>query len=61
MYFDIQITNEDPTNGVGRQTVILKDCNLDGGILAKFDADAEMPGRMPTSPSISRSRRCLEL
>lgn len=41
VYFDIQVTNEDPTSGVGRQTVILKDCNMDGGILAKFDADAE--------------------
>ena len=39
--FDIQVTNEDPTSAVGRQTVILKDCNVDGGILAKFDADAE--------------------
>ncbi|QTD40647.1 phage tail tube protein [Sporosarcina sp. Te-1] len=41
IYFDIQITNYDPTSGVGRQTVILKDCNIDGGVLAKFDADAE--------------------
>lgn len=41
VYFDIQVTNEDPTSSVGRQTVILKDCNIDGGILAKFDADAE--------------------
>ena len=41
VYFDIQVTNEDPTSSVGRQTVILKDCNVDGGILAKFDADAE--------------------
>ena len=41
IYFDIQITNEDPTSHVGRQTVILKDCNLDGGIIAKMDADAE--------------------
>jgi hypothetical protein len=40
-YFDIQVTNEDPTSTIGRQTVILKDCNIDGGILAKFDADAE--------------------
>ena len=30
-----------PTSRVGRQTVILIDCNIDGGILAKFDADAE--------------------
>ena len=40
-YFDIMVTNEDKTSAVGRQTVILKDCNMDGGILAKFDADAE--------------------
>lgn len=40
-YFEIQITNEDPTSGAGRQTMILKDCNIDGGILAKFDADSE--------------------
>ncbi len=40
-YFEMQITNEDPTSAVGRQTIILKDCNIDGGILAKFDADAD--------------------
>lgn len=40
-YFEMQITNEDPTSGAGRQTIVLKDCNIDGGILAKFDADAE--------------------
>ena len=42
IYFDIQVTNEDPTSAVGRQTVILKDCNIDGGVLVKFDADAEV-------------------
>jgi len=41
IYFDIQVSNEDPTSAAGRQTVILKDCNVDGGILAKFDAGAE--------------------
>lgn len=41
VYFDIQITNLDPTSTVGGQTIILKGCNIDGGILAKFDADAE--------------------
>lgn len=41
IYFDIQVTNEDPTSAVGRQTIILKDCNFDGGLLTKFDADAE--------------------
>ena len=39
IYFDILVTNEDPTANVGSQTVILKDCNLDGGTLTKFDAD----------------------
>ncbi|MCL2562429.1 MAG: phage tail tube protein [Oscillospiraceae bacterium] len=41
VYFDIQIANEDPTSAAGRQTVVLKGCNLDSGVLAKFDADAD--------------------
>lgn len=41
VYFDIQVTNEDPTSAVGRQTIVHKDCNLDGGTIAKFDADSE--------------------
>lgn len=41
VYFDIQVTNEDPNSSVGRQTVILQDCNVNGGILTKFDAGAE--------------------
>lgn len=41
IYFDVQVTNEDPSSNVGSQTIILKDCNLDGGIIALIDADAE--------------------
>lgn len=41
LYFDMQITNLDPTSSVGAQTVVLKDCNLDSVIVAKFDADGE--------------------
>lgn len=41
IYFDIQVTNDDKTSSVGRQTTILKDCNMDGGIVAMLDADAE--------------------
>lgn len=41
IYFDVQVTNEDPSSNVGSQTIILKDCNLDGGLLAALDADAE--------------------
>lgn len=39
-YFDIQVTNEDLSSALGRQTTILKDCNLDSAILAQFDADS---------------------
>lgn len=35
------MTNEDPTSSLGRQTVMLKNCNINGGILTKMDADAE--------------------
>lgn len=38
IYFDIQITNEDETSTVGKQTIVLIDCNIDGGILAKFES-----------------------
>ena len=41
VYFEIQVTNDDPTSAAGRQTVVFIDCNLDGGILSKFDADGE--------------------
>lgn len=40
-YFEIQVTNDDPQSSAGRQTVVLMDCNTDGGILTKFDADGE--------------------
>lgn len=41
IYFDIQVTNEDKSSTVGSQTTILIDCNLDGGLVASLDADAE--------------------
>lgn len=41
VYFEVQVTNEDPTSAAGRQTLVFMDCNTDGGILAKFDADGE--------------------
>lgn len=41
VYFEMQITNDDPTSDAGRQTIIAYDCNTDGGVLAKFDADGE--------------------
>ena len=41
LYFDMQITNEDPTTEIGRQTIILYDCNFDTITLAAFDADSD--------------------
>jgi hypothetical protein len=37
----MQITNEDPTTEIGRQTIILYDCNFDSITLAAFDADSD--------------------
>ena len=42
VYFDMQISNEDITSStLGRQTIILYDCNLDSILLAAFDADSD--------------------
>lgn len=41
VYFEIQISNDDPASDAGRQTVIFYDCLTDGGVLSKFDADGE--------------------
>lgn len=41
VYFNTVIENYDPTSSAGRQVVTLIDCNIDGGVLAKFDADGE--------------------
>lgn len=40
--FEIQVTNEDPSSAVGRQTIIHKGCFISSAILAKFDADEEI-------------------
>ena len=41
IYFDIQVTNDDPISSAGRQTIILNRCNLDGGVIALLDIDSE--------------------
>ena len=41
LYFDIQVVNEDPTSGAGRQEIWLRDCNVDGLTIASFDADGD--------------------
>lgn len=43
LYFLIQIINDDPTSDAGRQVIDFTGCNIDEGILAKFDATSEEP------------------
>lgn len=40
-YFNITVVNNDPASTVGRQTVVLYDCNIDSTVLAKLDVDAD--------------------
>lgn len=39
-YFDMYIENQDPTSTIGRQTVWIKQVNLDDVVLAKLDIDS---------------------
>lgn len=41
IYFDIQITNDDPNSNAGRHTAIFRDCNIDGAVMAKLDITAD--------------------
>lgn len=38
--FDMIITNEDPESSVGKQTTVLRSCNMDKILVAKFDTDS---------------------
>lgn len=40
-YFDMQVTNDDETSAAGRQTTILKNCNIDSAIIAQVDASTD--------------------
>jgi len=40
-WFDLHVINEDPTSGVGKQTAVLKGCNLDSIIATRFDATSD--------------------
>lgn len=40
-YFDLLVTNSDADTDIGKQTVVLRNCNLDSIILAKIDIDSE--------------------
>lgn len=40
-YFDLQVVNDDPSSNAGKQTILLKNCNLDSVIIARFDATSD--------------------
>lgn len=40
-FFDIQVINEDPTSASNKSDITLKDCSIDGGLIAAFDADGD--------------------
>lgn len=40
-YFDLVVVNDDESSSFGRQTVVLKNCNLNSVVLAKLDVNAE--------------------
>lgn len=41
IYFDLVVTNSDPTSVLGTQAVLFKNCNADSTILAKLDVDSD--------------------
>jgi hypothetical protein len=43
LYAELQITNEDATTSIGRQTTVLYGVNYDSVIIAKFDIDSDDP------------------
>ena len=40
-YFELMVTNEDPTSGTGTQTVVLKGVNIDTVVFTKLDVEKE--------------------
>lgn len=41
VYFDVQITNQDPNSTIGKQTTVIKNINLDEVVMASFDVESE--------------------
>lgn len=41
-YFDITVVNDDPTSTIGKQTIVLYNCNLDSVLLTKLDTDSDV-------------------
>ncbi|MGI5855351.1 MAG: phage tail tube protein [Candidatus Merdivicinus sp.] len=41
VYFDLVVVNDDGNSSFGRQTVVLRGCNLNSVVLAKLDVNAD--------------------
>jgi hypothetical protein len=41
-YFNITIVNDDPTSTIGKQTVVLYNCNIDNVVLARLDTESDV-------------------
>lgn len=41
-FFNITIVNEDPTSTVGKQTMVLYNCNISSNIVAKLDTESDV-------------------
>lgn len=41
-YFTITVVNNDPSSTVGKQTVVLYNCNIDSVMLAKLDTESDV-------------------
>lgn len=41
IYFDMQIENEDPTSNIGKQVVLLLNCNINNLTIAQLDVTSE--------------------
>ncbi|WP_168120964.1 phage tail tube protein [Paenibacillus sp. HB172176] len=40
-WFDIQVINEQPGSSTGKQTALLRECNIDSVIAARFDSTSD--------------------
>ncbi len=60
VYFEMQITNDDPDSAAGRQTIVFYDCNMDGDTLPSSMQTANIWMKTSTAPSrISPCRKPL--
>ena len=41
VYFTIEVTNKSNDSIIGEQTIMLNNCSINGGTLAKFDSDSD--------------------